>query len=131
MFINIKNWNWGRVVYDNYSLLYLYIDYFDKGIKPFKKLTIYKEGKIEKDIDDFNFEIKNKMNFSSFNMNKEFVIETDGVKMVCRNRTKLEDEYSINRYLSDFELTLNGKSVLTNNLGISESFSLKKFVKEN
>ncbi|MCB0726926.1 MAG: hypothetical protein KDD00_05645 [Ignavibacteriae bacterium] len=131
LFINIQNLYWGRVVSNEYSVMYCYIDYFDKDKKPFKKLVIYKDGKVETDLDEFNFDTKSKMSFSSLNINKEIAISSKDIKLVCRNKTKLEDDYSIGRYLSDFDLELKGKNVLKNIQGISENLSLKKFKKDD
>lgn len=127
LFVNIQNTYWGRVISDDYSLFYFYLDYFDKDKQPFKKLTIYKDGKIIRDLDEFNFETKSKMSFSALTFNKDIIISAEGVKMVCKNKTKLEEEYSISRYLSEFTLSLDDENVLKNNIGISEIISPKKF----
>jgi hypothetical protein len=130
LFMNIQNWYWGRVVSNGYSLMFLNIDYFEKEQKPFKKLVIYNEGKVVKDLDEFKFEAKSKLSFSSLNFNKDIVITDEGFKLVCRNKTEIEDGFCVKRYLSDFELTLDGKKELSETKGISEFIFPKRFKKE-
>lgn len=127
LFINIDSWYWGRVISENYSFIYFYIQYCDNTKKPFKKLVIYKNGRVEKELDEFNVKLNKKFNFSSLSFSKDIVISADGVKLICNNKTNLEEGHSFTRYLSLFELLLNGKSVLTNNTGISEYIIPKKF----
>lgn len=120
MFENIKDWYWGRAVSDNYSLVYFYILYKDESRNPFNVLHIYKEGKLIKELNEFDTDLKNKKNYWLLKFNKSLTIEKDDIKMVCRNKEKIDNGPFYIRFISRFDLYIKDQKVINGITGFSE-----------
>jgi len=127
MFQNIKDWYWGRVVTDNYSLVYFYILYNDEKRKPFKMLYIYKEGKLIYELNDFEIELKSKKNYWFLSFNKSLVIKTEDVKVICKNKDRIDNGPFYIRFISRFDLSIKDKKVLSDVPGFSEYIKPSRF----
>lgn len=126
MFQNIKDWYWGRAVTDNYSLVYFYILYNDEKRKPFNVLYIYKEGKLLYELNEFDTDLKNKKNYWFLNFNKSLTIEKGDVKMVCKNKEKIDNGPFYIRFISRFDLYIKDQKVLSQVTGFSEYINPKR-----
>ena len=127
MFQNIKDWYWGRVVTDNYSLVYFYIIYNEEYRKPFKLLYVYKDGKLIKEFNEFDINLKRKKNYWFLSFSKSLIIKTDDIKMVCKNKEKMDNGPFYIRFLSRFDLFIKDEKVLSNETGFSEYIKPSRF----
>ncbi|MEO8664293.1 MAG: hypothetical protein ABI462_02260 [Ignavibacteria bacterium] len=137
LFQNVKDWYWGRVISEEYSVVYFYVVYTGKQKESFKKIIIFKNGKQISQIDDFKIRLKNKKNYWLLNYNKKIVIDAGEYKLNCRNETKIDNGPFYIRFLSKNDFTIKDNIVLKNAVGFSEYINpqrltsgfLKPFVK--
>jgi len=128
MFNDIEQRYWGRVISNEYSVVYTYINYKDKSKADFKKILIYQHGNLILDKDDFEIKIKNSKNIWFLNYGKDLTITAGDFKFNTKNEVKVDSGPAYMRFHSCNNLFLKNKSVMTNVTGISDYFNPEKIL---
>jgi len=126
LFQNMSDWYWGRVISNEYSLIYFYIKYSDKEKEPFKKLLLFKNNILITQKNDFKINFNLKKNYWLLNYNELMEIEADDLKLIVNNSDKIDNGPFYIRFLSDFYLSLNNEVIIDDKRGFSEYINTKR-----
>lgn len=127
LFESYSDWCRGRVISNEYSLLYYYIRYPDKNRKEFKKLILFKDKKLITEINDFSLKTNSSKNYLLLNYDSKISIESGDIMLNVVNKRKVENGPFYMRFLSDFDLTIKNEKIISNKTGFSEFIKPKRF----
>ncbi|MBS1519062.1 MAG: hypothetical protein JSS91_13325 [Bacteroidetes bacterium] len=100
---------WGKFTDKEYSFIFFVAEY--KEGKEFRKLIIYKNNLLFLEKEDFEFELKR--TFFSKKI-KSVYIKSSELEIKLNNEINIESGEFGDKYLSVFEMIINGKSIISN-----------------
>lgn len=126
MFKGIDDWYWGRIISNDYCLIYYYVVYEKPSAEIFSSVMLFEKDKLIYQSNDFPFEIKNSRNYWFLKYGGTVKGKTADLNFKCVSDELVDNGPFYVRALAEYDVEYKGAKIMQKQIGFSEYIAPKR-----